>query len=155
MSYPLHCLKTSAFVTVDPSYDNDSDTIPFFDDAVAKTEEVSNDPLETTFPFNISMDESTSPHKKKKRKDKVCPACPAECTRRRRQRYAVVFRRKIVQGHLTEETRNEKRSIRRRGRRRSARAKTVMSTGMVAALLPKSVSLWFYLHLFALLRPIP
>lgn len=58
-------------ISVDPHYDNDSDTIPFFDDAVPAPVEEVPVPLETTFPLNISLDESLSQHhKKKKKKDK-------------------------------------------------------------------------------------
>ncbi|ETN87236.1 hypothetical protein NECAME_00095, partial [Necator americanus] len=57
--------------TIDPHYDNDSDTIPFFDDAVPAPTEKVPVPLETTFPLNISLDDSMSQHhKKKKKKDK-------------------------------------------------------------------------------------
>ncbi|KAK6061375.1 hypothetical protein COOONC_00956, partial [Cooperia oncophora] len=54
----------------EPKYDNDSDTIPFFDDAVTVTEEVASEPLETTFPLNISVDEPTSPQKRRRERIK-------------------------------------------------------------------------------------
>ncbi|KHJ94691.1 hypothetical protein OESDEN_05377 [Oesophagostomum dentatum] len=57
----------------DPQYDNDSDTVPFFDDAaIPPPPSEEPKPLVTTFPPTVDLHDSSSQHhKKKKKKDKV------------------------------------------------------------------------------------
>ncbi|KAE9415628.1 hypothetical protein Angca_007631, partial [Angiostrongylus cantonensis] len=53
---------------VDVRYDNDSDTIPFFDDSVAPEGSTMCGSAETMFSMATGVDNSSSPHRKKKKK---------------------------------------------------------------------------------------
>ncbi|KJH44491.1 PHD-finger [Dictyocaulus viviparus] len=65
------CVLTPS--TLDPHHDNDSDTIPFFDDALGAVENMLHKPAPTTFCAENSLDEHSSylHHKKKKKKDVI------------------------------------------------------------------------------------